>query len=205
MLFVATASRAQADMIVVNASDYPLGTDLSTMFTGLTMSRLSQTTGATYNPTISGVHTVIDYPIPVPSFGGTFGLSEFLACSAAGGQPSIGCLDGYNVLEFTLAAPTDFFEIDGYFFTDPNFLVAFDEQGNIVPFFSRTYESGIGGTTRSILTASRERASITRIVYGAYSATTVTPTRIRYNVAEPATLALVGLGVAGALLRRRKA
>jgi hypothetical protein len=205
MLLMATASRVHADIVTVDPSAYPLGTDLSRMFSNLTMSRLSQSGGATYNPTVTGVNSVIDYPVPVPSLGGTFGLSEFESCSAAGGLPSFGCLMGYSVLEFSFDAPTNFFEIDGYFFTEPAFLIVYDSYGNVITDYFRSYSTGLNGTIKSTLTISRtERTDISRVVYGAYSGTTVTPTRVRYNVPEPATLALVGLGVAAAMLRHRR-
>jgi len=205
-LLMLTASPARADLIVVNAADYPLGTDLSTAFDGLAISRLTQAGDPTYNPFVSPVTAVVSYPISVPSLGATRGLSEYEACRTAVGT-SFSCLTGFSVLEFTFAAPTDFFQIDGHFFTDPNYLLAYDALGNLIAGFdaaTRTWGTGIEGTSNSTLTLARGQSDISRVVYGAYSGTSVTPTEFRYNVPEPATLALVGLGVVGAAMLRRR-
>ncbi len=143
-----TASPARADLIVVNAADYPLGTDLSTAFDGLAISRLTQAGDPTFNPFVSPVNTVVSYPISAQSLGATRGLSEYETCRTAAGA-SISCLAGFSVLEFTFAAPTDFFQIDGHFFTDPNYLLAYDVLGNLIAGFdaaTRTWGTGIEGT-----------------------------------------------------------
>jgi hypothetical protein len=203
-LFTVLASPVRAELITINAGDYPLGTDLSTLFSGLTMSRLSQAGGnTTFNPGTSPVYTAVDYPVPVPSLGGTYGLFNYQACSAGS---IFSCMNGYTLLEFRFDTPTDFFQIDGYFFTDPSDLIAYDALGNLIAGFGTVVTTsglGIGETTRSTLTLGRDRGDIARVVYGGFRDSTVTPTQVSYNsVPEPSTLAAVGVGLLCAALRR---
>ena len=203
LLLAGIALPAHADPIVVDPNSFAVGTDLSSMFTNLTMARLTNTSSSPVLG-VSSLHT--DGGL---SLGGTaFDVNSYDACSTG----SILC-GPYNVLELRFANPTNFVQIDTLGFTDGPGLLAFDILGNRIdlgggfaPFTGLTSVVLLPGSRYAATqTLSREHADIARIVYGGYNGTT-TAARLAYNVPEPATLAILSMGLFGAafLTRRRR-
>ena len=207
VLLIGLASPAQAALININASDYALGTNLTALtFPTLTIDRLVQTGGSTYAPTVSPV-TTSGTSLANAVMSVTNGFENYDDCA----RGSLFATCQYSVLELRFDTPTDMVSLAGRFFTDAPFLIAFDSLGNqIATFglggpggaFTQTFTT-VAGMTQLDLTLTRASRDIARIVYGGDN--NVSPTRVSYQIPEPATLSLVGLGLAGAaFLRRRK-
>lgn len=220
IIFVTFASSARGELIVVDPNEYSLGTDLSTMFAGLSMAHLSNQPNQDgvdgrqlFEPVASPVYAVSTYHAPtILSVGGmSRELLDYAGCSETVFGTLIYC-SLYDVLELRFDSPTNFVQIDSRSFSDGPDILAYDALGN------RIAGWGYGGYTftatpadseswASTITLSRDQGDIARIVYGGLIGNS-TPTRITYSVPEPTTLGLMGLGVLGSGLfstyRRRK-
>jgi PEP-CTERM motif len=218
VLLTAFAMPARADLIVVDPNDFAVGTDLSTLFPGLTMAKLTNLPNSdglngfpTYQPVASPVYAVSTYHVPDGlSVGGhTVDLLDYWDCSRSiSGSPW--CGSSWNVLELRFDSPTDFLSIDTRFFMDTPDIIAYDAFGDVLDLRAQgsrrdTYSDLTfpGGWSFGTITVERTHADIARVVYGGYIGNT-TPVRIVYGVPEPTTLGLMGLGLFGvALLKRR--
>ena len=204
-LLLGVPSVAHASFITINPNDYPLGTDLSTMFDGLTMSRLTNA-GTTYNPVASAVYAIPSYHTdPALSIGGrsyyTFGYET---CRVG----LSGCL--YDVLELLFSEPTSFVQINSRGWSDGAGFLAYDSAGNRLgaSFFNNAIISNVtqfggGAGFSETLTLARGQADIARVVYAGMVGST-TPTQITYRVPEPSALLVLSLGGALLFVRRRK-
>ena len=211
-LFVGLASTAHADLIVIDPNDYTLGTDLSTMFPGVTLSRLTNqpnTAGpdglTAFQPLATSVLATGTYHDPATlSFGGPASdLDLYDSCSARGSAFSSLCV--YNVFEVRFDAPTHAFQLDSIFFSDSSGIIVYDTLGNRISGYSTTYSRRNAYDGAGTFTMTRSTADIGRIVFGGlYGAATAT--RVSYNVPEPVTLGFMTLGLAGAgvFARRRR-
>ena len=220
VLFMCVASPARADLIVINPNDYAPGTDLSTLFPGLTMTTWTNrpnsdgTNGrATYQPVASPVLAISNSQVPDGlSIGGqTYVMLEYEFCSRS--SPSTGSIDcsaGWNVLELHFDSPTDFLSIDTRFHTDTPRIVAYDSLGNLLNLGAQgtqsdtlTIPNASGGTSEMNSTIQRESADIARVLYGGYLGSS-TPVGISYRVTEPTTLGLLSVGFACAAFARAR-
>ncbi len=222
LLSVAPAS---ANEIVISADDYALGTNLSGMFEGLTISRLTNQPNQNgpdgreaYLPIASDVLIArINTQATIGGFASL--LWEYEDCLLGNGTTRT--CDPYSVLEIRFDTPTDFIQIDGIHQVDAPDFYAYDSAGNRlnsgVAITGNAYAAG-GGYTRltsgpdpmnphayltSSLAMQRDQSDIVRVVYagvgGASSAR-----RITYRVPEPSTLLLLSIG-ALAFRRSREA
>lgn len=206
------ATTASANIITINAADYPLGTDLSTMLEGVSMSRLVNRPNAdgingrtVFDPVASSV-LLSEVNLVGQSFGGSFrNFEDFEVCQRMGSSGA-GC--GYNVMQLEFSTPTNFVQLLSASFSDPAGIAAFDIFGNRIAM-------GVGSTERltntpeqyllNTLVVAREQNDIARVVFGGFS-TASRPTEITYNrVPEPSTLLIMSMGVlAAARWRKRK-
>jgi len=213
LLFTGFASSARADLIVVNANDYPLGTDLSAVFAGVSMSKLVQSawgiTGIPVGATTAPVYAISTYHDPtVLSFGGMAdSIDGYLACTNNPSSWSCG-QTGYSVLELRFDQPTDFVQLSGLFFSDAPSIMAFDTAGNQIAGFG-----GFGNYVEAVtfgvlsngssITLARNQRDVARVVYGGVQGVS-TPTQVSYKVPEPTTLGFLAVGLLSAgLLRAR--
>jgi len=218
-LVATLAAPARADLIVIDANHYRPGTDLTTLFSGLSMAHLHNdpnhdgTSGRElYRPIASPVYAVSTHHAPeLLSVGGlSRELVSYTIC--AGSVNGSSECPQYDVLELRFDAPTDLVQIDSRWFSDQPGILAYDALGNLL----RTWGNGInsplvrysethtpvGNDWASTLTLESDQPLIARIIYGGLAGP-ATPTRVAYNVPEPTTLVLITLGLVGARLLSR--
>lgn len=200
---VGLAAPAYADLMVIDPNNTSQGTNISTLFPGVTLSRLTNQPGSTFNPISTSVFSRETYHNPgALSIGGPASdLDQYEACSTRGF--SLTC--AYAVLEVRFTGGTDFFQLDSVFFSDLAGILVYDLSGNRLYGYDSLFTPRNTYDGAATFTMSRERADIGRIVFGGlYGAATAT--RISYNVPEPMTLGFMGLGMLGAGLfaRRRR-
>jgi hypothetical protein len=208
LLLPGLASQARADLIVVNPNDFASGTDLSTMFHGVTMAHLRNEAnqdgpngGAAFRPVAAPVYAISTYHDPTTLSIGGMGIDvdAYDACSRGVGWQC----SWYDVLEVRFDDPTNFFQIDSVFYSDGPSILAFDVLGNRIYDFVTTYSIRPDYSGAATITLTHATSDIARVVYGGVSGN-ATPTRISYNVPEPLTLGFMSLGLAAAGLFARR-
>jgi hypothetical protein len=223
VIFLLAGSPAGADIITFNSSSFAMGVDVSHALEGLTLQRLVQQSGPTYAPAI----------LPVLTSGGWYGPNEttfggystnydaYEYCSTNGRNPSyqgFSCFAGFSVLEVTFDAPTNFVSLVGHFGMDAPLLMAYASDGTRIstcgPGVVRNTPDCLEeytflgttppfGDTRSTLSITRAGHDISRVVWGSFAGASFA-NGISYNVPEPSTLMLVGLGAVLGVARQRR-
>ena len=88
------------------------------------------------------------------------------------------------------------------FFSDGPSILAYDRAGNQITFALGEYVATTtqsGSTRASTITLTRSQSDISKIVYGGAGGS-ATPVAITYSVAEPATVGMLLLGIAGVVV-----
>jgi hypothetical protein len=220
---------ARADLITLDAASVALGVDVSDAFDGLTMQRIS-TPGfppaQTYSELVVG--PVITSAPHYGLFGGTtvsFGQFDggyglpYDWCYTYGQCANVGF---FSVLELTFNVPTNFVQIigDAAPGLDP-MLFAYDRDGALIthckPFTSGGENPGCDFTfteledgipyiindVRQTVSLTSDQRNIARVVFGG-STGGAQATVISYEVPEPSSLLLLGLGAVGLLRASRQ-
>jgi len=202
-LFVGLASPARADLIVIDPNAYAQGTNLSTLFTGVTLSRVTNQAGTAFRPVSTSVFATPTYHQPgILSLGGpATDIDRYDACSTLGA--SFNC--AYNVLELRFTGGTNFFQLDSIFFTDMPGIIVYDTAGNRLSGYTSLFTPRNTFDGAGTFTMTRGTADIGRVVFGGLFGAATT-TRVSYNVPEPMTLGFMTLGLVGAgvFARRRQ-
>lgn len=204
---------ASAVVITLDPADYAVGTNLSNIQDGLTISRLQwpdgSPRGAPLPPTRSDVQVTACAPYyscltpTTLGFGMTYVVNEVSACERGGGD----CSRGVNALEFIFASPTDSVSMLFTFGSDPPIMHAYDINGALIDTCYTYYACGLfyahdAYEYAATLTINRAERDIYRIVAGGNAGTSFAQ-HLSYSVPEPGTFALFGLGLTGLLIRRR--
>jgi hypothetical protein len=200
-LLLGVPSAASAWPLVIDITAYPLGTDLSHVFDGVTLSILSNRPNAdgpdgdqAFQPVASPV--VLEAPREYAVWTDWLNLYYFRH-------------GNFRVLEITLDRPTDFVAIDSVWYSDAPGMLAFDSAGNLLNADSwssipATYTHGPGGGY-SVNRLQREQRDISRVVFGGLMGTS-RPTRIEvHRVPTPTTLMLTAMGALLLVRRRNRA
>jgi hypothetical protein len=165
----------------------------------------------TYTPTVTDVITTTAWWGAQPvTFGTYYDLGYgYEGCYVYAGPFS--CAYPWSVLQVSFDAPTNYVQIVGNYGSDPPGLFAFSSDGTLVASCMYWLPGCAAEVTgphqpasiyQSTLTVTSAQSDIAWVVYGGTFGTT-TVHQISYNVPEPSTLLLVGLG-AGGLIRRRR-
>jgi hypothetical protein len=216
-LLLGVPSVANASFITIDPNDYPFGTDLSTMFEGATLSKITNrpnTDGmdgkTTFQPIASAAYAVPSYHLLDGLAIGSQGISidDYESCRSASlyGGSSWAC-GSYDVLDVSFQEPTNIIQVDGAFFSDGPQLLAYDPAGNRITFaageLSASYAPISDWSTGFSFSIHRQQSDIARVVFGGRDGN-ATASKITYNkVPAPSTLLMLSVG-ALFLLRVRK-
>lgn len=186
---VGLGATSHAAVVTRNPLDYAIGANVSTAFSGVTLTRLANASGTVgyapmLDPAIVGRCTTYGAcPIfgTVGTIGGVlWGMSEYRNCYNANraGHSSIDCGAPWAVLQATFATPTDFVEFELTWYADPPMLLAYDAAGNEIasclPFSTsgclttHTFTPGYEQIGKIRLTSSTGR--IAKVVVGSFGA-----------------------------------
>ncbi len=215
LLLSGAAATASATPITINPNDFPLGTDLSTMFSGATLSRVRNapnTDGVDGRQAFRPVFAPV-FALPTQHTDGALSIGglgteihDYRDCRNSGGSGLLFGCSNYDVLDVSFDNPTGFLEVRSMFFSDGPSILAYDRAGNQITFALGEYvatTTQAGSTRASTITLTRSQSDISKIVYGGAGGS-ATPVAITYSVAEPATVGMLLLGIAGAATLRRR-
>jgi hypothetical protein len=203
------ASTAHADIITIDPNNFPLGTDLSEMFDGVTLSRLVNERNND-GPSGQEIYRPVASPVVVSEWDGWgrhLGLYSFVDeyQDCYGGSIFARC-QGYNVLEIAFTQPTDYISIWGAYWVDRPSIALYDASGAQINALLE-FEGGLlpNDNHWRRITAQRQTADVARVVVGGVVGNSLV-TRVDYNethtVPEPSTLLVMAAG-AIMMLRRR--
>lgn len=215
LMLTGIASTAGAAPITINPNDFPFGTDLSTIYSGVTLSHVRNAPNTdgldgrqVFRPVASTViATPTHHTDGALSIGGLgMEVNDYRDCRQSGSTGlGFGC-SSYDVLDATFHNPTSFLEIKSFFFSDGPSVLAYDLGGNRITFAVGEFvvtNTPMGARNGSTIVLSRAQSDIAQVVFGGVGGNS-TPVEITYNVAEPATAGLLLLGLVGATVFRRR-
>jgi hypothetical protein len=222
VISVLNSSPARAEIISFDSTSFALGVNVSHALDGATLQRLTSFPGmTTYTPTVTDVITTGAYWGPQPVTFGTYSwLGEgYEGCYNNGvpyALPRLGSCgsSSWSVLEVSFDAPTNYVQIVGNLGSDLPGLLAYSSDGSLLAacvyyLMEEPCTAEITGPYQpqsfyqSTLTVTSAQSDIAWVVYGGWFGTT-TVHQISYNVPEPSTLSLLGLGAGVLTLSRRR-
>jgi len=228
LIWLMACSAANATVITLDADDFAPGTDISDGIPGASIFWTSQQPTAhlpsptsVYAPETSRVVSTtceLSHLCSGQQVFASEGIDGFrfwevtdaYACERGGSGHS--CRAGFSVINVLLDRPTDFFSLDMYVNLDQPAIYAFDTTGSLLfscfvsylptnpCAFSITPDNGHNRTTMSF---SRTEADVSRVMLGIVNGTGRLES-ISVSVPEPATILLMGIGLLGALVTRRR-
>jgi hypothetical protein len=190
---LALGAAAHAGTVTRDAAPFAVGADVTTAFSGVTLTRQKYTAGGALlvspviveNCTTFGICSLTG---PLKAFGGTaYNLAHFRDCynAALSGIVSSQCAIPHNVLSAEFNSPTDFVEFSATWGFDAPVMIAYDAAGNqLAQCFSGTCIGSINIPVENHLGTIRITSSmpnIKRVIVGAFSGSSQL-TSIQYNM-----------------------